>query len=81
MKGRKEREKAAPSSIWGDRKETVIESESFGVSTQKHDEGTERISSGVPISIVSHTFMKDVPSCLNGVESTWILELFVQEKS
>jgi len=41
MKGRKEREKAAPSSIWGDRKETVIESESFGVSTQKHDKGIE----------------------------------------
>jgi len=42
MKGRKEREKATPSSTWGDRKKTVIESESFGVSTQKHDEVTEQ---------------------------------------
>ena len=80
MKERKEREKATPSSIWGDRKGTVIESESFGVSTQKHDEVTERISSRVPIPIVSCTFMKNVLSCLNRVESTWTLELFIQEK-
>ena len=70
MKGRKEREKATPSSTWGNRKGTVIESKSFGVSTQKHDKVTERISSRIPIPIMSHTFMKNVPSCLNRVEST-----------
>ena len=80
MKERKKREKATPSSIWGDRKGTIIESKSFGVSTQKHDEVTERISSRVSIPIVFHTFMKDVSSYLNRVKSTWTLELFVWEK-
>ena len=65
---------------WGDWKKIVNESKGFRISTQKHDEVAEQISSRVPVPIVSCTFMKDMPSCLDRIESTWPLELFIREK-
>ena len=77
---RNEKIKVAPSSTWGDRVDIVYESKSFWISTQKHDEVTEQISSRVPVPIVSRTFMKYVSSCLDRVGSTRTLEIFVREK-
>ena len=72
--------KVAPRSTWGSREDIVYESESFWISTQKHDEVTEQISSRVPIPIMSHTFMKYVSSCLDRVGPTRIFEIFVRKK-
>ena len=66
---------------WGNWKEIVSKSKGFRISIQKHDKVAEQISFRVPVPIVSHTFIKNMPSCLNRVESIWTLELFIREKS
>jgi len=42
---------------------------------------TESVSSGVPISVVSRTFVKNVSSCFDWVVPTGTLEIFLRKKS
>ena len=73
--------KVIPRSTWGNREGIVYESESFWISTQKHDKVTKWISSRVPIPIVSCTFMKYVSSCLNRIGPARTFEIIIREKS
>jgi len=42
---------------------------------------TESVSSGVPIPVMSHAFIKNVSSCFDWIVSTGTLEIFLREKS
>ena len=72
--------RVAPRSAWGIWLNIVYESESSWIGYQKHDKVTEQISSWVPVPIVTSTFMKDVPSCLNRIVTTRTFKFFVREK-
>ena len=68
-----------PSSTWWNTL-TVCKCESIRISDQEHSEIVQEISSWVPISVKSHTLMKNVPPWSNRIRVR-TFEVLVGEES
>ena len=78
---RKKHEKLKPRSTWRESQLTVYECKGIRISYQEHNEMPQWISSWVPVSIKSHTLMKNVSSWFNRIIAVRAFEILIGKES